>query len=530
MRDTKIFEVEKYFSVKPWPHQERGLRETIESIAPRRWICVTSPTGGGKSKIMEGICWYALDNGMKVDLKVHRNLLLRQLIGVFQRASVPFGVRAATMPDKLDPHRKIQISSLPTEHHRCSGEGAKWDLHDADIVVVDEAHLQCGPQSMEILRRQAAAGACIVLVTATPIGMPKCDKLIIAGKNSELRRCGSLVRAIVKAPFEFDLSKVKREKTGEYAMGDVVKNCWSQAIPGQIYGEWVKANPEQKATLVFAPDVASSVWVAEHFSAKGVPSAHIDGSSVWFDGELKKDASGELRTQVMKMFEDGEIKVLSNRFVLREGIDCPFIHHLILACPFGSLKTYLQSVGRVLRRSPETPDHVLISDHGGNVHRHGSPNMDRDWEEIFWMTEEELADKQRDEERERAEDPPITCTNCGTIRKEGPRCPEPPIGCGQELEFRGKVIIQRSGKLRKVSESEMTKKYREKEKTAQQLWDEVYWALKNSKKPRALNFKQGRALFKRKHGYWPPFGLKNMPKDREHESQPVRELDRRMLL
>ena len=36
-----------------WPHQERGLRELVDLIkGGAKRICVASPTGGGKSRMM----------------------------------------------------------------------------------------------------------------------------------------------------------------------------------------------------------------------------------------------------------------------------------------------------------------------------------------------------------------------------------------------------------------------------------------------------------------------------------------------
>src|SRR5690606_18911389 len=124
--------------------------------------------------------------------------------------------------------------------------------------------------------------------------------------------------------------------------------------------------------------------------------------------------------EIMDMWDAGEIKVLSNRFVLREGIDRPSIYHLILACPVGSLKTYLQMVGRVIRWSPETADRVLITDHGGSCLKFGSPNMDRDWHEMFRMSEEQLVEQEKKADKEPPEEKPIVCPNCGTIRLKGP--------------------------------------------------------------------------------------------------------------
>ena len=519
-------DVKQYFSVEPWPHQARGVQEVIEKLEPGKWICLCSPTGGGKSKMMEALARYALSRNEGVDLKVHRKLLLSQLVKVFRQARIPFGVRAASMPEMIDHDKPVQISSLPTEQSRCMKEDSRWELHRAGIVLVDEAHLQNSPRAVELLKRQADNGACIVGVTATPIGMcSSYQDIVVAGTNSELRQTKAHVPAIVKAPWELDLGKIQREKTGEFRIGDSIKNLWSQAIIGSIIEEWRHANPQERQTLLFAPDVKSSIWIAEQFREQGIASAHIDGTSVWHDGDLSNDVTGKRRQLVLDMFTDGEIKVICNRFVMREGIDLPFVYNLVLATPIGSLKTFVQTVGRVLRYSPQTPDHVVILDHCGNVWRHGSPNADRDWERLFWMTEEEVYAEEREQKNKATEDPPITCPRCGTVRAKGPTCPAPPIGCGSTSEFRGKVIIQKSGKLKKISEEEM-RKNDDSTKSAQQLWDAMYYGAANSKSTRKLTFSQLSILFHRKHGYYPPRNLLRMPRQKWQWKMPVRDTQR----
>lgn len=516
----------EFFSVDPWPHQLAGVEETIKRIEPGKWICLCSPTGGGKSKMMEALTRYALSKNQGVDIKVHRKLLLSQLVRVFKQARISFGVRAASLPELLDLDKPVQISSLPTELARCSGPDAKWELHKAGLVLVDEAHLQNSPRTVELLRRQADAGATIIGVTATPIGMcSSYSDIVVAGTNSELRKAKAHVPAIVKAPWELDLGRIQREKTGEFRVGDSVKNLWSQAIIGSIIDEWRHCNPDERQTLLFAPDVKSSIWIAEQFRDAGVASAHIDGTSVWHDGELSNDTTGERRKFVLDLFAEGEVKIVCNRFVMREGIDLPFIYNLTLATPIGSLKTFIQTVGRVLRYSPQTPDHVVICDHGGNVWRHGSPNADRDWERLFWMTEEEVFAEERERNKKTEEDPPITCPNCGTVRAQGPTCPAPPIGCGRANEFRGKIIIQKSGKLKRITEEEM-RKNSDSTKTAQQLWDAFYYASANSKSSRKLTFSQLSVLFNRKHGYYPPRNLLRMPRQKWQWKMPVRDIQR----
>ncbi|MAT51546.1 MAG: hypothetical protein CMK32_10225 [Porticoccaceae bacterium] len=507
-----------------------GAEEIIKSIEPGKWICMQSPTGGGKSKIMEAVTRWAVANDLRVDLKVNRKMLLKQLVEVFSRSGMDFGVRAASMPDRMDHDHPVQISSMPTEASRCLGDDAVLKLHKANIVLVDEAHTQLGPQAMNILQQQADNGACIVGITASPVGMKKYQDIIVAGTNTELRKCGAHVPAIVKVFSELDLSKVGREATGEYRVGDVTKYVYSQAVVGKIIDEWLIANPARKPTFLFAPCVKSSIWMAEEFCKRGIPAAHIDGTDVWHDGELVKDPKGDKRDEIMSLYRNGEIKVLCNRFVLREGIDECSTYHLVLACPIGTLKTFVQVVGRVLRYSPETPNHVIITDHCGNCWRFGSPNMDRDWQKIFGMTEEQLCEEQKKIEKEMAEAPPITCTNCGTMRMSGAKCPEPPVGCGQESSFRGKKIIEKSGKMRIVSEEELRKSHEPKEYSAQELWDRMYWACKKSKSNRPMSFAQAFTLFKKRHGFWPPRNLRNMPRNPNDVRSKVREVAREDLI
>ena len=93
--------------------------------------------------------------------------------------------------------------------------------------------------------------------------------------------------------------------------------------------EWYdRLNPERKPAILFAPGVKESIWFAEQFTAAGITAAHIDGDMITFgetDGSdpVTMPSTRELREQIMAGSRDGSIKVLCNRFVLREGWDVP---------------------------------------------------------------------------------------------------------------------------------------------------------------------------------------------------------------
>ena len=96
---------------------------------------------------------------------------------------------------------------------------------------------------------------------------------------------------------------------------------------------------------------------------------------MYIDGE--EYASDPLkRAEVIDKLRAGDIKVICNRYVMREGIDIPELYHIILATPIGSLSSYVQVVGRALRNHPSL-DKVIVQDHAGNFWRHGSANANR---------------------------------------------------------------------------------------------------------------------------------------------------------
>jgi superfamily II DNA or RNA helicase len=69
------------------------------------------------------------------------------------------------------------------------------------------------------------------------------------------------------------------------------------------------------------------------------------------------------------------VQVLSNVYVLTEGWDAPRAKVCILARGCGSAATYLQMVGRVLRRNGD--ERALVVDLAGCTHDHGLPDEDR---------------------------------------------------------------------------------------------------------------------------------------------------------
>lgn len=495
------------FSVNPWPWQERGVEETISLYDRVESVCLHSPTGGGKSKMMWAIVKWASSMNLRVGVLTNRNSLCRQLHADMEKAGIDHGVVASKMKQCFDLSKPVQLIMVQSE----LAQVKRRSRTHVDILIVDEAHLFQGGACADLIRQHKESGTYVIQVTATPVGLYRtCDDLIVAGTNSELREHGAHVPCLVKAPSEFDCEHVKRTVTGEFVVGDMVRKIWNQQIVGHVYDHWIQVNPKMEPTICFGPDCPSSLWLAKEFENRGVRVAYVEAKKVYWDGEERSDSDGKLREMIFGLVREGEIPILFNRFVCREGLDFPNLRHAILATPIGSLKSFVQTVGRLLRYSEQTPDLVHLTDHGGNCRRHGSPNADRDWARLFKMTEQEVYREQKKADRKKkSEDIPITCPRCKTVRASGNRCPDPPFGCGHESKVRQRFVMQTDGTLKTINESEMKPKKFQEVQPSQKLWDRLYWS--QVKSNGNLTFEQLSILFNRQTGMYPPSDLKRMP-------------------
>jgi superfamily II DNA or RNA helicase len=485
-----------------WPHQIKAVADTLAAIAEgKRRLVITSPTGGGKTRIAQRLIEGWLDEGLRVALYTNRKLLIEQLARVLDKAGLAYGVRAAG--HKVDLGHPLQICSIQTEHTR----RRKWDRFPAQRVIVDECHLQTGPAAQRIFAAHAADGAAVIGLTATPLGLGAMyDHLIIAGTNGELQACGALVPVIHYGPDEPDLRALKKLREGEDLTARQQRQVMmTPTLFGRVVDWYRRLNPDGKPTILFAPGVPESLWFAQEFSKAGIPAAHIDGEEVWFNGRFY-ESDEAARREVLEESRCGGIKALCNRFVLREGIDAPWLCHGIFACAFGSLQSYLQSGGRLLRAHPGIQA-VTVQDHGGNWWRHGSLNADREWHLDY--TPEIVAGLRADRFRQRQETEPCRCPQCACILICG-RC----SGCGLEVKrhLRARPVVMADGTLKELRGDIYKPRRVTRRPDAAQVWEKMYWRARSEKWNATFN--QAAVIFARENNWaWPPRDLPLMPTD-----------------
>jgi superfamily II DNA or RNA helicase len=337
----------------------------------------------------------------------------------------------------------------------------------------------------------------------------------------ECIKFGALVPPCTFAPDEPDLKKIKNYKVGV----DLTEQQQIQAImrPGvvdRVIGAWKTHNPDGLPSLGFGPDVKGSLYFAEEFLKAGIPSAHIDGENVWIKGQFY-DSSPETRQMVADMSMDGDVKIVWNRYVLREGIDWPWIACGSFACCFGSLTSFLQSGGRLLRAYPGK-DCAIILDHGGNWHRHGSLAETRSWE--LGQTNVKAVSMREDRMREHKLPEPITCPECHRTRAGGKVCQN----CGYQARIKSRVVVQANGTLRHIEGDIYKSRHRVLKDDTAELWQRMYHRAKSKKWD--ATFKAAEALFVQEHHHWPPRDLPLMPKNHDDWFRKVSDVPREALL
>jgi len=463
-------------------HQDRAMEQIARERDLQRGkrvkdpILVVGPCGSGKSRIMTDLTMEEVSRGGQVVLKVHRNMLLEQLIDDLTGAGIDFGIIQADYAG--DPHAPVQLASTQTLYRRAI-KSQTIDMPDATLVINDEAHQQAGAMERSLIYG-AMQGGCVIPgwstrqvdvvgFTATPVSQSKIYRRMVEFATYSLMREVKFHQKVkVYGPSEIDMSGLRPNAEGNFATAKLGERAVK--LHGSIYSSWKSLNPFALPTIGFAPCVPSSKWFAFKFADKGVPVAHMDGELILYPEvgprgavKLKEIASTrENRAMVLAGSKDGSIKIVWNRFLLREAIDMPWLYHGIFATVMGSITSALQSVGR-LQRFWGDYDFKIMQDHGGWYWRHGSPNDDRRWKLGYAAKHYQRERVKRLAKGEEFEG--LCCPKCSMWRKSGPVCP----GCGNNHKRSMRVVQTKAGTLKEMHGS-VYKKEKAKPSDMQRLW------------------------------------------------------------
>ena len=343
------------------PYQSELIEATRAALGHHQSIVMVLPTGGGKTLTTGWMLARATEKGKRSIFCVHRVELLYQTSAAFKKLDIPHGFIAAS--EDYDPEIKTHIASIDTLRRRLDLVAAP------DFLVIDEAHHGMSQSWQKVITFWPNAKK--LLITATPErldgkGLKHIANALVTGVTTRW-----LIENGFLAPFKIWSSGVKPELSGvrttggDYNVGDLAQAMDKSVLTGDAIAHY-RAHAEGKQAIVFAVNIEHSKNIVAQFNQEGIPAAHLDGETARL-----------LREDTVERFRYGEIRVLSNVNLFTEGFDVPAAECCIMLRPTKSLSLFLQMCGRVLR--PQEGKIAAILDHAGNVHQHGTPDIDRSW-------------------------------------------------------------------------------------------------------------------------------------------------------
>ena len=435
--------------MKPYPHQEKSIKEILEHLETQNRVCYVLATGGGKTAVFSFLTKiFAKKYNTKVLIVAHREELINQTTATLRNIGVSVETVVASKKH-LNHASTAYVAMIQTLRKRLKND--QEFLKDVGLIIVDESHLLMHQEIFEYY-----PDAKILGVTATPsvlkkINFTKCarcskeyesvqdccnietyeytkpftlseiyDDVIIGRDISDLINEGKLVKELVYKTGTLDRNSLKIDaKTGDFdnqdeqiekGIFDVVRNYKEIAF--------------DKKTIVFNSSSKTNLLVYQAFLDAGIDNVKM------FDSVNET----ENRKKVLEWFKNTPNAILCNVSVFTTGFDEPSVECVILNRATLSLSLYLQMVGRGGRPCDAVykPYFTLI-DGGGNVDYFGKWSDERDWPSIFYGSDSKP--KAKKEVLEQVKE----CNNCGSIHaKNALECPD----CGySEKELKKELVV-----------------------------------------------------------------------------------------
>ena len=414
-------------SITLYPHQAQFVDDLRRAMLKSDSVLGQAATGFGKTCVAAHIAESAAAKGRRVIFSVHRGNLLDQTAQTFREFGIPHTFIVAGA--KYEDHHQVAIASIATLTRRLERIPAP------DLLVIDEAHLAMAATWAKVVNFYRERGGRILGLSGTPSrldGRPLSDLFgaLVCGPSTRwLMDNGFLSRYRAFAPSQIDLTGIK-VKMGDFDREALEAAANKPALTGDAARHYARLANGTRA-LAYCVSIRHSRDVAAHFTAEGIPAAHIDGTT-------PKDE----RQRIIRDFADGAIKVLCNVDLVTTGFDLSAqvgrevpVETIIGLRPTASLALHLQMLGRGLRRKPNP---AVFLDHAGNLARHGFPDDPREWT---------LEGRAKRGKKDAQPDALVKiCPNCHALHRPAPTCPE----CGHAYPVQSRRIEQVDGQLTEI--------------------------------------------------------------------------------
>lgn len=430
----------------------KAIRQALASAKLNRGprLLLQCPTGGGKTAISAFITKSAVERGKLVRFLCHRDFLVEQTSGTYDKLDLQHSFIAAGR--RYNPYTPVHIGMVQSIKSRLERIAAP------NICIWDEAH-HIGAAGWSAIQ-EAWPDATHIGLTATPIRLDGkgldtwFDDIVLGPSVHWLIQNGFLSDYRAFAPSAPDLTAL-HTRMGDYVASEVDALMDRTVIIGDMVQHYRKYAAGKKA-VYFCTSIAHSEHTAAAFNAAGFRWRHLDGShSTWE------------RKQAAAMMANGEIDGFSNVDLFGEGFDLAAqagmdvtIECVGMARPTQSLGLFMQQVGRALRPKP---DKAVILDHAGNIMKHGLPDDDREWS-LAGVEKKESQVIQCDGCGAMVPEKTLVCRHCGVRLREAK---------ARNESLGGRMVDQEDGELEEIDKDRVRKAKKAEEWQAESLDDLV---------------------------------------------------------
>ena len=317
-------------------------------------ILVVQPTGTGKTV---SFGHYAVSRGLRTLVLTWSEELIEQTIDAFKMISPNVSIGRFVGNDK-DLDSQIVVASVQTLKNI---NNLVLIDRDFSLVIVDEAH-HISPTLKRILY---AFGLCdlstagyknvlfvepdydpdrkLIGYTATP---DRTDELELSTVFEERIEAPGLEWFIeqghlcdlkfISLDTGIDMSDV-RSYAGDLSEGQMAKKLLESGYINELSRVIHEYLPNKKSILIYVPTADTAKIAAGLINDAGISSDYVIG------------AERNRRKEVIDRFKSGDIRVLVNCLVLKEGFDAPNVDAIVLCRPTKSKLLLRQFIGRGTR-------------------------------------------------------------------------------------------------------------------------------------------------------------------------------------
>jgi len=347
--------------------------------------------------------------------------------------------------------KSVQVASIDSLLNWFINEGEYPSDITFDLIISDECENHFSKHSRFLKYHDAKRmqlgqhRAYVIGLTATPVatGLSDVYKDIVSAPPTEW-----LIANGFLSPFRyFRATPGKLDKLvlrgGKYTPDSEAEAM--SGLSGDLVRDW-KKHAEGRPTVGFFPRQAHAREAMEELNAAGIRAEYVDANTP--DDERKV---------IFQLLDSYKIDYVCNVDLVGRGTDIPAISCVQLCVAIGSVKAFIQKIGRGsrfnLEKYPLKRD-CLVLDHGPNISRHGFFEDPRHW----------TLDISKKDPGEVHSRPTIECPDCGAIYRGG-RCRQ----CGYEptqRERKCQGLKWNDGELVEIKKSDRKPK---KEQTSEQI-------------------------------------------------------------